>query len=84
MPTKAESPWAAVDALLAADREPTGPEWFTKAQFEQRYGVSKYVAKRKLAALVKSGNLEQWFGKRMGLSGGFAKYRVKPKPPRAK
>lgn len=55
-------PWAAIDALVKTDPEPTGPEWFTAAQFGERYGYDAATAHNKLDRLVKLGRLRSWKG----------------------
>ena len=55
-------PWAAIDALVKTDPEPTGPEWFTLKEFSQRYGLSLYGATARLRKLEQAGKVKSWQG----------------------
>lgn len=71
-------PWAAMDALFKQDEEPTGPEWFTRLQFQSRYDVPQSTAEKRLASLVSGGQLENWRGYSKQYRKNLVKYRVKP------
>lgn len=63
MSTKKQSnPWAALDALMKTDPEPTGPEWVTAEQFGARYGLSARAAFNKLKGLQSVGKMKRWKG----------------------
>jgi len=70
------NPWAAMDAIVNANPEPTGEEWFTSAAYAQRYGCTSHAARNKLAHMKEQGIIEQWKGK--GKTGTISKWRVKP------
>lgn len=58
----APDPWAAVDAIVKREIEPTGPEWFTPRQFADRYHVSLNRAHEVCNRLAKEGKLRRWKG----------------------
>jgi len=71
-------PWAAMDALMACDPEPTGPGWFTVAEFADRYKICRRTAHQRLLEMGRKGLLEKWIGRREGVSGGHAtKWKAK-------
>lgn len=70
------SPWARLDAMFAADKEPTGPEWFTLAEFMERYGLGYEMACKRVERLKKGGTLEQWLGYSKQHRRRLAKYRL--------
>ena len=55
-------PWAAVDAIVKREVEPTGPEWFTAEQFADRYKLSARQAWSICNRLVKEGKFRHWKG----------------------
>lgn len=57
-----ECPWAKLDALMIAEPEPMGADWFTVEQFASRYGMSLPGAGQKLTRLFNSGKLNRWKG----------------------
>ena len=60
MKTKTQhNPWAALDALMKADPEPTGPEWFTVYDYTDRYGGS---TSGNAAKLKRDTRFKQWTG----------------------
>ena len=71
------NPWAALDAIMAKEQEPTGPEWFTQDDFEARYGFCCKTAWAKLKGMVKAGTLECWTGRVEALNRKGCKYRFK-------
>ena len=76
--SKPTDPWAALDAIMATEPEPMGEEWFTCAQFADRYKINPRTAHAKLADMARKGKLDKWVGRREGQAGGhFSKYRVK-------
>jgi len=76
--SKRTDPWAALDAIMATDPEPMGPEWFTCAEFADRYKMNPRTAHAKLANMARQGLLDKWSGRREGHSGGhFCKFRMK-------
>ena len=70
------NPWAAMDAIVNANPEPTGEEWFTSAAYALRYACTSHAARNKLAQMKEQGVVEQWKGK--GKTGTISKWRVKP------
>ncbi len=54
-----DNPWAAIDAIVRANPEPTGPEWFTTKDYVDRYGGSKCQAHAKLS---KDSRFKKWTG----------------------
>lgn len=78
MPAKTSSridPWAALDALMKTEPEPTGPEWFTVDQYTARYGGSRGHNYQKL---IRDRRLEQWKGTGASTKRVTLKFRVKP------
>ena len=71
------NPWAALDAIMAKEQEPIGPEWFTQDDFEARYGFCCKTAWAKLKDMVKAGTLECWTGRVEALNRKGCKYRYK-------
>lgn len=69
-------PWARLDAMFAAAKEPTGPEWFTQAQFRERYELGEVQARKRLEKLKKAGTVEQWLGYSKAERRHLAKYRL--------
>jgi len=60
MKTKKQSnPWAALDAMMKSDPEPTGPEWFTVQQYTERYGGS---VQHNTSKLNRDTRLKRWKG----------------------
>ncbi len=79
MKTKTQSnPWAALDALMKTDPEPTGPEWFTTDDFAERYKLTVGGAAQRLKALVTAGKLKKWKGyvRGSGCSAPKCKYKA--------
>lgn len=74
-------PWARLDAMFAATKEPTGPEWFTIAELRERYGWTPHQAKNKIAKLRMAGDLETWKGCVAGKCGNVTKYRLTNNAP---
>jgi hypothetical protein len=73
-------PWAKLDAMMAKEKEPTGPEWFTVYQYQSRYGLSLPQARGRMEGLVADGTLETWSGAALAPSGHkriITKYRIK-------
>jgi hypothetical protein len=65
MPAKKSAntdPWAAMDALMAAEPEPMGPEWFTLQDFAARYNLSRSGAQSALGRLMRDGKVDNWTG----------------------
>lgn len=60
--SKPTDPWAALDALVKREAEPTGPEWFTVEQFAERYRMSQKSARNKCCEMHKGGILKRWQG----------------------
>jgi hypothetical protein len=46
--SKLTDPFAAIDAIVAETSGPTGPEWFTIAQYTKRYGGNREHNMRRL------------------------------------
>lgn len=81
--SKPTDPWAALDALIKFVPEPTGPEWFTVAQFASRYSLSEGQARKRCCDMAKQGVLDHWLGGSAASNGRITnKYRVKEGPPR--
>lgn len=59
MKTKQPNPWAALDAVMKTDPEPTGPDWFTVEEFTLRYGGSTSNNHKKL---LKDKRFTHWKG----------------------
>lgn len=70
-------PWAALDAIVGATVEPTGPEWFTVVEFGKRYGIQRPAARERLVKLTTEGKLEQWKGLSTANKRTVTKWRVK-------
>lgn len=68
------SPWAKLDAIMKADPEPAGPEWFTVEQFTMRYGGSHGGNHAKLR---RDKRLERWKGTSADTRRTLTKYRLK-------
>lgn len=47
---KQSNPWAAIDAIVKANPEPVGPEWFTVKEYSDRYGGAPNQNHAKLSA----------------------------------
>jgi len=56
------NPWEKIDKLMKHAAEPKGPEWFTKRQFMEHYGVSGSCADNRIAKMMSDGLLEKWTG----------------------
>ena len=77
MKTKTQSnPWAALDALMKADPEPTGPEWFTIGQFAVRYDLTHGGAAYRLGRMERAKQVVKWKGRIVGSTGVKCKYRL--------
>lgn len=74
--SKATDPWAAMDEMLAADKEPTGPDWFTVEQLMARYGLSQAGTHAKLKRLHAQGRVEKWFGFSFATRRRITKFRA--------
>lgn len=68
-------PWAAMDALVKQEAEPTGLEWFTVMQFAERYGLSENGAYGKITNYFRAGKLERWKGTGFHCRRTLTKYR---------
>ena len=55
-------PWAALDALMKSEPEPTGPGWFTVDQCATRYGISIPGAQQRLNKMLSAGTVKRWKG----------------------
>ena len=53
------NPWAAIDAIVKANPEPMGPEWFTVNDYTARYGGSNAQNHVKLSADTR---FKKWTG----------------------
>jgi len=78
MKTTKNNPWAAMDAIVNANPEPTGEEWFTVDQFAERYKLSRAGADGRLRRLMAGGILDRWKGVSGSSSRTNTKWRVKP------
>lgn len=58
----ATDPWAALDAIVKREEEPTGPEWFTVDQFAERYKMSDSRARFRCDQMYRKGQLKRWQG----------------------
>ena len=58
----ANNPWAALDALMKADPEPMGPEWFTTEQFMVRYNLGLAASSKRLRDMRRLGKVDKWKG----------------------
>lgn len=77
MKTKTQSnPWAALDALMKADPEPMGPEWFTIGQFAVRYDLTHCGAAVRLGKMERAKQVVKWKGRIVGSTGVKCKYRL--------
>lgn len=76
--TKHTDPWAALDAEIANNVEPTGPEWITVAQYQAKHGKCYAWANHRLNDLHRAGRAEKWTGARKGRPGMITKYRPTP------
>lgn len=77
MKTKTQhNPWAALDALMKTDPEPTGPEWFTIGQFAVRYDLTHCGAAVRLGKMERAGKVISWKGRAAGSSCIKRKYRL--------
>jgi hypothetical protein len=72
------NPWAAIDALMKTDPEPTSPEWFTIRQFAVRYGLTHGGAAVRLLKMERAKHVISWKGRAAGSSCIKLKYRLKP------
>ncbi len=72
-----ENPWASLDAIMAVEKEPTGPEWFTTEQFAERYGLSRRCGEDRLRKMLKEGKLDHWRGTSQQSRRTINKWRVK-------
>ena len=59
---KTQDPWAEMDKIMAANKRPEGNEWFTVAQYVERYGMSRSASLDRLRKMVKAGTLDHWRG----------------------
>jgi hypothetical protein len=80
MKSSKNNPWAAMDAIVNANLEPTGKEWFTGAEYATRYGCSPDAARYKLTRLKSRGLVEQWTGSARGHTCIISKWRAKSFP----
>lgn len=74
-------PWSRMDKMMAASVEPTGPEWFTAADFVKRYPgrfQRQCNASRFLREQANCGILEVWKGHVRGFNATTCKYRFRP------
>lgn len=74
---KQSDPWAALDAIMATDPEPMGPEWFTVNDVMQRYGLGRVAAYNRCRALVNNGKADEWSGVTKANNRITSKYRLK-------
>jgi hypothetical protein len=74
------NPWAALDAMMKTEPEPTGPGWFTVQDFLNRYGKGRTYtwAAQNLRAMHVAGKVEKWVGSSAGRNGKLLKYKIKP------
>lgn len=70
-------PWAAMDALMAADTEPQGAEWFTRLDVQRRYNLTRSAAANRILRWERLGKLETWKGYVAALERRADKYRLK-------
>jgi hypothetical protein len=54
---KPTNPWAAIDAIVKAAPEPTGPGWFSIEEYTERYGGNPA---HNMAKLRKDPRFERW------------------------
>lgn len=69
--------WAAIDAMVKQEPEPSGPAWFTPQEFAARYGLSLSRAGNKLTELYRVGAVERWRGIGAASRRTIVKYRAK-------
>jgi hypothetical protein len=62
MKTTKNNPWAAMDAIVNANPEPMGEEWFTADQYADRYGRTRDASFSRLAKWHKDGIVDRWSG----------------------
>ena len=75
---KQSDPWAALDAIMATEPEPMGPEWLTLWQLADRFNLSRPGAQHRAEKWLREGRISVWTGK-LGQSKRIGnKYRVKP------
>lgn len=70
-----KDPWAAIDAIVLANKEPMGEEWFTIDQYRARYGGSREGTASKLNRDLR---FEKWRGFCKATQRITRKYRIKP------
>lgn len=78
MKTTKNNPWAAMDAIVNANPEPMGEEWFTVDQFAERYKLSRQGADGRLRRMMAGGILDRWSGMGTESRRVTTKWRVKP------
>lgn len=78
MKTTKSNPWAAMDAIVNANPEPMGEEWFTAESVAARYNITFAAAQGRLTRMSAAGKLEAWKGMARENSRTTRKYRVKP------
>lgn len=66
-----------MDALMGDYKEPKGPEWFTVAQYAQRYNRSYTSSVRQINGLVERGLLQEWRGAGGDYGKPLRKFRFK-------
>jgi len=69
-------PWSAMDAIVNATAEPTGPEWFTVKDYSARYKVALPTAWTRLTRA--DAMLERWTGYSPAARRRLSKFRVRP------
>lgn len=62
---------------MAENREPTGPGWFTIAEYSERYQMSVIGGYKRLISMHKKGLLDRWCGIGGPNKRHLIKYRVK-------
>lgn len=70
-------PWAALDAIMATEPEPTGNGWFTVIDFAKRYNMSRSGAQSRCQKLLITGKADTWIGVAASTGNVTRKYRVK-------
>jgi len=75
-PTK-NNPWAAMDAIVNANPEPTGAEWFTVEQYAKRYGCTGDAAYGRLCGMHEGGRVDRWTGTSAASRRTTTKWRAK-------
>lgn len=78
MKTTKSNPWAAMDAIVNANPEPMGEEWFTVEQFATRYQCTEASAFSRLSRLHAIGTVDRWAGIGTASRRKTTKWRVKP------